>query len=375
MNERALRSLEFDKIRAQCATHTASDIGREFVAALHPTDDLERAELLLRETWEADAVCRRIGGSPVDTFPDARNTLSRVKASYALSPAELLNLAACLKASRRARERLLAGENEATLHRLANPLSSHVEIESEVARCILTEDEIADNASPELNRIRRQMRITLERVKEKLNSFIKSPTYQKYLQEPIVTVRNGRYAIPVKAEHRAQIGGLIHDQSGSGQTVFIEPTAVVELGNAYKQLQAEEKREIERILAGLTALIAPYADELYQSLMLLGNLDCIFARAILADPRILVLDEATASVDTLTEQRIQSAIDTVIEGRTSLVIAHRLSTVRNADLILVVKDGKIVEQGTHKELIAAKGPYYRLYTRQYEDEQTRGILQ
>ena len=100
-----------------------------------------------------------------------------------------------------------------------------------------------------------------------------------------------------------------------------------------------------------------------------------FARAILADPRILVLDEATASVDTLTEQRIQSAIDTVIQGRTSLVIAHRLSTVRNADLILVVKDGRIVEQGTHKQLIAAKGPYYRLYTRQYEDEQTKGILQ
>ena len=100
-----------------------------------------------------------------------------------------------------------------------------------------------------------------------------------------------------------------------------------------------------------------------------------FARAILADPRILVLDEATASVDTLTEQRIQSAIDTVIRGRTSLVIAHRLSTVRNADLILVVKDGRIVEQGTHNELLAAKGPYCRLYTRQYEDEQTRGILQ
>ena len=100
-----------------------------------------------------------------------------------------------------------------------------------------------------------------------------------------------------------------------------------------------------------------------------------FARAILADPRILVLDEATASVDTLTEQRIQSAIDTVIQGRTSLVIAHRLSTVRNADLILVVKDGKIVEKGTHKELMAAKGPYYRLYTRQYEDEATSSILQ
>ena len=99
-----------------------------------------------------------------------------------------------------------------------------------------------------------------------------------------------------------------------------------------------------------------------------------FARAILADPRILVLDEATASVDTLTEQKIQSAIDTVIRGRTSIVIAHRLSIVRNADLILVVNDGKIVEQGTHRDLLAAKGPYYRLFTRQYEDEATKGIL-
>lgn len=282
MNERALRSLEFDKIRAQCASHAASDIGREFVDALEPVDDLAEAEKLLRQTWEADGICRRIGGSPIDSFPDARVTLQRVRAAYALSPAELLNLAACLKASRRARERLLSGDEEAELHRLANPLSSHSTIEDEIARCILTEDEISDNASPELSRIRRQMRITAERVKEKLNNIIKSPAYQKYLQEPIVTVRNGRYAIPVKAEHRAQIGGLIHDQSGSGQTVFIEPTAVVELGNALRQLQAEEKREIERILAGLTALISPYADELYQSLMLLGNLDCIFAKAILA---------------------------------------------------------------------------------------------
>ena len=282
MNERAFKSLEYDKIRAQCGTHTASDIGREFVDTLVPTDDIERAEMLLRQTWEADAVYRRIGRSPVDTFPDTRSTLQRVRAAYALSPKELLDLEQCLKTSRRARESLLSGDEESELHRLANPLSSHRMIEEEIERCILSEDEISDNASPELARIRRQMRITAERVKEKLNSIIKSPTYQKYLQEPIVTVRNGRYAIPVKAENRAQIGGLIHDQSGSGQTVFIEPTAVVELGNAYKQLQAEEKREIERILAGLTALIAPYADELYQSLLLLGSLDCIFARAIMA---------------------------------------------------------------------------------------------
>ena len=99
-----------------------------------------------------------------------------------------------------------------------------------------------------------------------------------------------------------------------------------------------------------------------------------FARAILADPRILVLDEATASVDTITEQKIQSAIDTIIHGRTSIVIAHRLSTVRNADLILVVDDGKIIEQGTHEQLMSRRGSYYRLYTRQYEDEATSRLL-
>ena len=142
-----------------------------------------------------------------------------------------------------------------------------------------------------------------------------------------------------------------------------------EIGRALKLVSADQV--VAKMEKGIDTDVGEGGD-----LLSTGEKQLIsFARAILADPRILVLDEATASVDTLTEQRIQSAIDTVIKGRTSLVIAHRLSTVRNAELILVVKDGKIVEQGTHKELIAAKGPYYRLYTRQYEDEQTKGILQ
>ena len=142
-----------------------------------------------------------------------------------------------------------------------------------------------------------------------------------------------------------------------------------EIGRALKLVSADQV--VAKMEKGIDTDVGEGGD-----LLSTGEKQLIsFARAILADPRILVLDEATASVDTLTEQRIQSAIDTVIRGRTSLVIAHRLSTVRNADLILVVKDGRIVEQGTHKELIAARGPYYRLYTRQYEDEQTKGILQ
>lgn len=282
MNARAVSALEFDKIRAQCATYAVSELGQATVMELSPVCDMEAARELLQQTWEAEAILRRTGHTPLAPFPDLRNTLRRTKAAYSLSITDLLGISRCLTVSRQVRDTLLAGEEEGQLHRLANPLSSHRSIEEEIERCILSEEEIADNASPELSRIRRQMRITNERVRDKLNTIIKSSTYQKYLQEPIITMRNGRYAVPVKAEFRTQIGGLIHDQSSSGQTLFIEPAAVVELGNEYRRLLAEEKREIERILAGLTALVAPYADELYNSLLLLARIDCIFAKAALA---------------------------------------------------------------------------------------------
>lgn len=282
MNSKAFLTLEYDKIRTLCASFAASDLGKAETEALVPVSDLETARKLLRQTWEADAIYRRTGRTPVESFPDLRNTLRRAHAAYSLSMTDLLGVARCLTVSRCARETLTGGEPGSELNEIAAPLSSHRSIEDEIDRCILSEEEMADNASPTLAHIRRQMRITNERVRDKLNSFIKSTSYQKYLQEPIVTMRNGRYAIPVKAEYRAQISGLVHDQSSSGQTLFIEPTAVVELGNEYKRLLAEEKQEIERILAGLTALVAPYADELYTSLLLLAKIDCIFARAVLA---------------------------------------------------------------------------------------------
>ena len=282
MNPKAFSTLEFDKVLALCASYAASDLGKEEVASLRPVSDLEDAQTMLRQTWEADAIYRRTGHTPVESFPDIRNTLLRAPAAYALSMGDLLGVARCLFVSRKTKETLQSGDEEGELHRLAGPLASHRSIEDEIDRCILSEEEMADNASPTLARIRRQMRITNERVRDKLNSIIKSTSNQKYLQEPIVTMRNGRYAIPVKAEFRAQIGGLVHDQSSSGQTLFVEPTAVVELGNEYKRLQAEEKQEIERILAGLTALVAPVAMDLYRSLQILARIDCIFAKAALA---------------------------------------------------------------------------------------------
>lgn len=282
MNARALHVLEYDKILELLRAHLSSDVGREAAASLAPAASLAEAERLLQLTEEADGVYRRTGRTPIDAFPDIRPMLARVHAAHALTAAELLDAAQCLRAARAARETLLGGEASGLLAAMAGRLSSHRAIEEEISRCILAEDEIADSASPELMRLRRQMRLTNERMREKLNAMIKSPVYQKYLQEPIITVRNGRLALPVKAEHRAQVSGLVHDQSGSGATLFIEPAAAVELGNELRRLQAEERVEIGRILAGLTALLDPVADELYASLNVLGALDVIFAKAVLA---------------------------------------------------------------------------------------------
>lgn len=282
MNQRALTILEYDKICDRLRTHLASGVGREASFALQPVSDLQEAERLLQQTEEADAIYRRTGRTPVEGFPDIRDLLVRIHAAHALTMGELLACAQCLRVARKARETLHGGETPGLLSAMANRLCSHRSIEEEIGRCILSEDELADNASPELARIRRQVRITNERMRDKLNAMIKSPVYQKFLQEPIITVRNGRFALPVKAEHRAQVAGLVHDQSGSGATLFIEPSAAVELGNELRQLQAQEQVEIGRILAGLTALVDPVAEELHASLNLLGALDVIFARAILA---------------------------------------------------------------------------------------------
>jgi DNA mismatch repair protein MutS2 len=282
MNEKVLSTLEYTKIAAMLESRAASQLGKAAAAALRPAEGLPQAQTQLKQTCEADTLYRRTGRSPVDAFPDIRPLTGRMKAALAISAGELLSVAAVLRVSREARNALSEGEGEGLLNAMANYLSSHRSVEEEIARCILSEDEIADSASPELGRIRRQMKLIGERVRDKLNNMIKSPQMQKYLQEPIITMRNGRYALPVKAEYRTLVPGLVHDQSGSGATLFVEPASVVELGNEIKRLLSEEQTEIERILSGLTALAAPYADELYNACNVLAALDVIFAKAILA---------------------------------------------------------------------------------------------
>lgn len=283
MEKRVLKTLEYDKILAMLKERASCCISRELVDTMEPSGDFDTVERELKLTAEAETLFYKTGRSPVDDFPDMRHCLERMHAALFLSTGELLGIASCLKAARIAKD-ILAKEvgEESYLYNLAGLLITHRSAEEEINRCVINEDEIFDGASPALARIRRAMRLANEKVREKLNSMIRSTAYQKYLQEPIITIRNGRFVIPVKQEYRQQVPGLIHDQSSSGATLFIEPSAVVELGNEYKKLLAEEADEIERILTELTAMLAPYADEIREDLNIMGQIDLVFAKAKLS---------------------------------------------------------------------------------------------
>ena len=282
MLDKVLRTLEYDKIRAQLAQKAQCCAGRELAEALMPAFTREEAAASLALTAEAESVYLRTGRGPVEAFPDMRPCLARLHAALYLSTAELLGVARCLRAIRLCKEALEGLEDCPRLRNLSEWLLPHRSVEEEIGRCITGEDELSDNASPALARIRRGMRVANDRVREKLGSMIRSAAFQKYLQEPLVTIRNGRFVLPVKQEYRQNVPGLVHDQSGSGATLFIEPTAVVELGNEYKKLLGEEAEEIERVLSELTALCAPYAADIQEGLGVLGQVDLAFAKARLA---------------------------------------------------------------------------------------------
>ena len=282
MQEKSLRTLEYQKIIEILKSGILTCVGGELADSLRPSDNISTVTNALDLTAEAESLYFRTGRSPVEAFPDMRRCLKQMHAVLFLSPGELLHLCRCLRIARLAKEAIQREQDCPLLNNMAGYLSTHRSVEEEIERCILGEEEIFDGASGELARIRRAMRLTNERVREKLNTMIRSATYAKYLQEPIITVRNGRFVVPVKQEYRQYVPGLIHDQSGSGATLFIEPSAVVELGNEYKKLLAEEEREIERILSELTALIAPHADEIAENLQILGELDLAFAKAKMA---------------------------------------------------------------------------------------------
>ena len=308
MLEKVLKTLEYDKIRAMVAERTQCCTGRELAEAMEPVFTNGEAASQMALTAEAEKLLIRTGRSPAEGFPDLRGCLKRVHAALYLSPGELLGVARCLKAIRLCKEALESAEDCPLLGNLAQWLQAHRSIEEEIGRCIAGEEEISDGASPALLRIRRSMRIANDRVRERLGNMIRSATFQKYLQEPLVTIRNGRFVLPVKQEYRQNVPGLIHDQSGSGATLFIEPTAVVELGNEYKKLLGEEEEEIQRILSELTALCAPYSQDILEGLGILGQVDLAFAKARLG-----------REMDAVQPEMDQQGFLRIIKGRHPLI--------------------------------------------------------
>ena len=283
MTERSLRVLEFGKIRGQLAQYCVSDMGRELCDALTPAGNMDDVRRSQQETEEARTVLTYLGGTPMVSFSDVRAPLHLAEIGSALSPRALLEIAACLRASRAARDALVnERENTPMLTANASRLSTFKPIEQAISDAILSEDEIADRASTELFTIRRKMRACNERVRERLNGMIHNPSFQKYLQEAIITMRADRYVLPVKQEYRGMVPGIVHDQSSTGATIFVEPMAVVEIGNELKQLISAEKTEIERILRALSAQVAPEAGAIAGNLAILAQLDFAFAKAALA---------------------------------------------------------------------------------------------
>ena len=283
MTERSLRVLEFNKIRAQLAQYCESDMGAALCNALEPVSSMDDVRRMQQETREAHDVLTYLGGSPLTSFSDVRAQLHLAEIGSTLSPRALMDIGASLRAARSAREALVNDREGTPLIRAnASRLSVFKSIEQAITDAIISEEEIADRASSELFAIRRKMRACNERVRERLNSMIHNQTYSKYLQDAIITMRGDRYVLPVKQEYRSMIPGIVHDQSATGATIFVEPMAVVDIGNELKQLVAAERAEIERILRMLSAQIAPDAAAMSDNLAILAQLDFAFAKGALA---------------------------------------------------------------------------------------------
>ncbi len=284
MNEKALKTLEFDKIIAQLENYASSPLGRDLCRNLTPAADLYQIRQAQAETTDALTRIRLKGGISFTGLKDTGASLKRLEIGSSLSITELLSVSALLTIAARVKA---YGRHEETeqlpedsleeMFRLLEPLTP---LNTEIKRCILSEEEISDDASPGLHKVRRSMKVIHDRVHSQLNSILNSS--RSYLQDAVITMRDGRYCLPVKAEHKSQVSGMIHDQSSTGSTLFIEPMAVVQLNNQLRELEIQEKKEIEAVLADLSNQTAPYTEAIRVNQQILARLDFIFAKAALS---------------------------------------------------------------------------------------------
>ncbi len=280
--EKSLHKLELDQVLAMLADCAGSEEGKHACRNLIPVTDLDDVVQLLAETTAASDLCTRKGNPSFSGVTDVAASLERAQRGGILHPSELLAIASVLRCTRNVKGYVSDDDNETVLDPLFRMLSPNKYLEDKIFGAILSEEEIADNASPALSDIRRHMRIQSAKIKDTLQKVISSPAYAKLLREPIITIRQGRYVVPVKSECKNDVPGMVHDVSATGSTYFIEPMSAVNANNALRELELQEKKEIERILAEMSADVAAKQEEILQNCNLLVGLDVIFAKARLA---------------------------------------------------------------------------------------------
>ena len=280
--DKSLIKLELDQVLSLLAECAGSQGGKESCLQLRPTSDLEEVELLLRQTTAASDLCTKKGNPVFSNVCDVSASLERADRGGSLQPKELLTIAGVLRCARTIKGYVSEDDKATVLDALFNGLTPNKYLEDRIFGAILSEEEIADTASSELADIRRHMRIQAGKIRDSLQKVISSPAYSKFLREPIITIRQGRYVVPVKSECKNDVPGLVHDVSATGSTYFVEPMSAVNANNALRELELKEKKEIERILAELSSEAAAHAEDINLDYTLLVQLDVIFAKAKLA---------------------------------------------------------------------------------------------
>ena len=284
MNEKALRTLEYTKIIERLTELAGSSIGKELCRNLKPSSNLAEIEAAQKQTSDALSRIYQRGSISFSGVQDVRGSLKRLEIGGSLSALELLRIAKLLETTSRVKSfgRLENSDREKdSLDDMFDGLQPLANLYNEIYRCILSEDEIADDASPALAKIRRSIRQTNDRVHTQLASLVNGSS-RTYLQHAVITMRNGRYCVPVKSEYKGQVPGMIHDQSSTGSTLFIEPMAIVKLNNELRELELQEQKAIEAVLAELSNMAAAENENIADNFRILTQLDFIFARAMLS---------------------------------------------------------------------------------------------
>ena len=283
MNAKALKTLEYHKITAQLEEYASSQLGKTLCRNLEPSTDLNTIRQMQTETTDAATRVRQKGSISFGGLKDIRDSLKRLEVGSSLSIMELLSISSLLTISAKAKAYGRHEESELpvdSLEELFCSLEPLTPVNAEIKRCIISEEEVSDDASPGLRHVRRSMKVINDRVHTQLNAILNSS--RTYLQDPVITMRDGRYCLPVKAEHKNQVSGMVHDQSSTGSTLFIEPMAIIKLNNELRELEIQAQKEIEAVLADLSNQLIPYMEELAANLSVLAQLDFIFARAALS---------------------------------------------------------------------------------------------